>query len=512
MAFFGKLHIRRNPDAARIVLLVSALFGAAVFAAAASCAKNVSGATLMYEAICRELMNNTMEGRQALVSSAWWPPLPVLLMIPFVALQAPGSCPLASFLVSALFGAAALYVFERTLRDCMLGWSRFPMVLALAANPFFLDACINGSSQTTVMFFAVLVAHSLVQWVMFGKLRFLVHLGIGSALLLTANFEMIIWLLVVFALLTVDVIRSEESRQKKEAILILALLPTAYTLGLWFLMNRLIMGDALYFARSFLSVFHAPAARSVAVVEIPFAHYLTCWVSVVALVVSIVRKNRDGVFMGMMAIAPMVLALFLASRGALQSSPILYCMYPLAVLAVAYSAEKQGPDLHLPEIGTAPLVGPYLLSLVPIALTVVTIAMSRGAVAAAAGLSEQAEVTRLSRDRKEVLPSIARDVMSRSRYSKVYVCGYDSLLMVGPDANPLFVRSLDFNFDKAKSDYPGYALYVLVHRPAERSAMESVHWKYAGIYNFGGTGALYDSDWGDWRLFEIIQAEGSDKI
>jgi hypothetical protein len=70
----------------------------------------------------------------------------------------------------------------------------------------------------------------------------------------------------------------------------------------------------------------------------------------------------------------------------------------------------------------------------------------------------------------------------------------------------VFVRSLDFNFDKAKQDYPGRDLFVLVRQPRARSGMDSIHWKYPRIFELGSHTTLYDGDFGDWRLFEIVQA------
>ena len=87
---------------------------------------------------------------------------------------------------------------------------------------------------------------------------------------------------------------------------------------------------------------------------------------------------------------------------------------------------------------------------------------------------------------------------------------YDHILDVStPVTGSLFfVPSLDLNFNKAREDYYGHRLFVLVHRPEGRSAMDSVHWKFYRIYIQGSRTTLYDSDWGPWRLFEIVQAPG----
>jgi hypothetical protein len=482
-----------NRTVAGTVFLAAMLFGAAMFAIALWRMTFVSCAGLTYGAICRELLNNTREGRQALICSAWWPPLPALFGVPFAPLDAIMGSPVAPLLVGALMGGATLYVFERTLSDCNLGWPRFVMVLALAMNPFFLESCTNGSPSTAVMFFVVLVAHSLVQWMTTRMVRFLVHLGIGSAMLLATNFEMGFWLLPVMALLIADMLTCESTPYAKEAVIMLTLLPTVYTLAVWFLMNRLIMGDALYFLRSFISTLHTPAAFSGA--SISTAHYITCWVSMVALVVAILRKNRAGIFMGTLAVTPILLAMFLESRHALLSSaPVLQCMFPLAVLAVAHCLETEGEVSH--SRGA-------FVSLVPVALTALTIALNHGMVACS---PETRDVVSLRGMQDQVLTPVERYVIAKSRYSKVFVCGYDSLLIGHRNKAPVFISVLDFDLEKAKKEYRGYDLYVLVRRPVGRSAQDSIHWKYDRIYNFGAQGALYDSDWGDWRLFEIIQA------
>jgi hypothetical protein len=104
------------------------------------------------------------------------------------------------------------------------------------------------------------------------------------------------------------------------------------------------------------------------------------------------------------------------------------------------------------------------------------------------------------------LADLERHVEERTPFAKVFVCGYESFALLKGTPSRIFEHALDFNFDKAKRDYYGHVLYLLVHRPDQRHAMDSVHWKYRNIYVQGGRDTLYDSDWGDWRLFELVQA------
>jgi hypothetical protein len=104
------------------------------------------------------------------------------------------------------------------------------------------------------------------------------------------------------------------------------------------------------------------------------------------------------------------------------------------------------------------------------------------------------------------LPNLEREVLKRSRYVKVFVCGYESFPLLGARSGRIFEHALDFNFYKAAQDYRGHALFLLVQRPVGRSAMDSIHWKYGDFFVRGASSTLYYGDWGAWRLFEIVQA------
>lgn len=456
---------------------------------------SVSREAVVCETVCRQLLENTTAGRQALISSVWWPPLPFLLRFPFAAVMRTETCPVSSLLVSALFGAGVLLLLDVVLRDWKLGWSRFLMVLALAANPFFLKACFNGSSGTTVIFLAMLTSYSLVQWIALRELKYLVYLGFGAALLEVTSLEMGMWLLMIFLLLIVDQAVCPLSRRQKEGVLILTLLPPAYTAGLWILTNWLIMGDGFYFVRSVLSPGCEPQVLCAKPVIISDLHYIAAGIALLVVAMSVLNRNRAGVCLGTLGITLLVLAWFLAARG-FPWDPILvlFCLFPFCIMAVGYTGV-----LNL-ITGRARIVA----SLIPLVISVSAIMQLYPV---GVETVEPGEYGAITAERNTWLPQIERHVLSRSRYVKVFICGYDGFLLVGDaPAKPTFVQMLDFNFNKVKDEYWGQTLYVLVHRPIGRSAMDSIHWKYDRIFTLGSHSTLYDSDWGDWRLFEIIQA------
>ena len=79
----------------RLDRLLAVIFVALYFAAGVARLDLASEEALTREAICMRLLANTADGRQGLVSSVWWAPLPTLLRLPAVFLW-PSPQPLAS--------------------------------------------------------------------------------------------------------------------------------------------------------------------------------------------------------------------------------------------------------------------------------------------------------------------------------------------------------------------------------------------------------------------------------
>jgi hypothetical protein len=447
------------------------------------------------EAICRELIANTTEGRQALVSSAWWPPFPVLLRLPFAVLVRDEAGPVASLLISALFGVAALFLLHRILREWGIGWPRWLMTASLGLNPLFLRECCDGSSGTPVLFLLFLATYGLIQWITQKKLRFLIYLAFGSAFLLATNLEMAPWGLLVLLLFVLDQFLSPSQSHHREAVLILAFFPPLYTVGLWMLMNWLVMGDALYFVRSLFTPASVHDVIPAAPVETAISCYLSAAMAFALLLVAWVRRDRAGLYLGILGFCPMAFALFMEKKGWLWNQvPVLSSLFPLAILSAAYIAVLSRRFARV-------AAGCAALALLTIAGSMIVkhYARERGA-------RNDGEYARVTTEQNQWMPRIERHVLNRSKYATVFVCGYDGFSLLGARPSPVFIRALDFNFDKAEKDYSGHDLYVLVRQPQGRSAMDSIHWKYERIFTLGSRTTLYDADFGDWRLFEIIQA------
>ena len=362
----------------------------------------------------------------------------------------------------------------------------------MALHPAFAREALAGSSGTTVLTLVLATIYGLVEWVSRREIRHLLYVGAGAALMVLTSFETSLWLAGVFVILAAHEFTRPARPGERGATLLLAAAPVAYAAGLWVLMNWLIMGDAAYFLRSLRSpdVARLPLAPSLRDVS-PYGA-----AAAAALLVTLAarrRGDRGGVCAGAMGMAPLAALAILAPRGWLwHPTALALCMLAAPALALG----------HL--LGRASWPRWTRLGLLLLPLGIAALAWNElrlAGVAPAAGGGYAA----LWRERQELLPRLASHVLRRSRYARVFVCGYDGFRLLAADPEGLFLPALDFNFNKAKDDYRGQTLFVLVRRPAGLGGMDSVHWKYPGLYALGSRNTLYEADWGAWRLFEIVE-------
>ncbi len=448
----------------------------------------------VYEAVCRSVLANTRTGRQALVCSAWWPPIPALLRMPLAAMlpRAEG-WPFASLALSALAAAGALLLLLRTLSGWGIGPARLLFAGALAAHPVFLRIATDGSNGTIVLWLALLAAVSLADWPRQPtRLRHLVHFALAAALLVASGIELAPWLAAAFLLLALTEAATPRPRAQREAILILAVLPAASMIALWFVMNWLIMGDPLHFLRGLLA---DPATRPATTpLRAALGPHEAAALALCALAAGTgaLRRDRSALTLGLLGLAlPVAAALFAAYRLPWSAVPLLFLLHPMALLVLAGAARNASGRRRAVAAAAAAVFA--LAAWAPIH--------------PAADTPVDAETLGVAHHARDLwLPRIEAHLRTRGPHARVFVGGFDSFLLLGHEERLPFVHALDFDVRAAEDAHPGHPLYLLVHRPTGRSAMDSVHWRYERMYELGSPHTLYNSDWGPWRLFEIVRA------
>lgn len=436
------------------------------------------------ESVCGLLLGNTDEGRQALVSSVWWPPLPVLVRLPFASLSTSSSSPVASVTVSALFGILSVVFLARSLKRRGAGLAGGMIAAMLFVQPGFLTACMDGSNTTLLIALSILAAGGLAGWIHARTTGELLRFSFAAALLLTTAAECWPWLAVAFGILLLDLLARPADPGQREAVLFLALSPVIYMGGLWLLLNWLVMGDWLYCIRSLLT--RGPQETAITLEMGPFIPALS--VLAIATLISLARRSRAGISLGFLAASPLAIAAGLELSTLPWDEQALLCVItPLALLAIGRVTADATPSRR------------WLQPLAVTAALMISVPYWLGIHVAPSGHRDAPE--EMAR-----VQGIRRHVLERSPYAKVFVCGYESFNLLNSEAGPIFAHSLDFNFNQVKNAYCGHTLFVLVRRPDGRGAMDSIHWQNDNIYALGSRSTLYDGDWGDWRLFEIIEA------
>ena len=322
---------------------------------------------------------------------------------------------------------------------------------------------------------------------------------------LGTGYEMSGWVLAAVCVVAIEEWRRRVSGAEKRAVLLVALLPLAYMVALWLLMCWLIMGDHLYAMRSLMAAGPGPGSALILPDLIWWSYACLAILVVWMLVLALRGHDRGGVCLAVLGLALPGAAGLMAWREQLwDGAPLLLAILPAAVMALGHwlANREQGETANGGGASTRcdrRTVGVWLLACLPLILAdIVPLALPPGALRTASVPSDSMQ--------GPWLPELERHIRLQTPFAKVFVCGFESFALLQSHVSPIFEHALDFNFEKSKRDYHGHVLYILVPRPEQRNAMESIHWKNRNIYVQGGPDALYDSDWGNWRLFEIIQA------
>jgi len=439
--------------------------------------------------ICRELIAGTTVGRQALFGSCWVAPLPVLFYLPFAWLLPE---PMAGW---AAFFVAWLFVFW-TVREAVkaTGQSAWRIVFAqgaivgmMALSPQPQTLQITTALMTGLM---LLAAAALADWAAYRRLRDVVAAGASGAFLVLCGLPAFASAGLAVGLLPFAACGNRETRVRFQAWLLLGGLPLVYAAGVWLLMNRLILGDALFFVRSLEYL----------VPRLPVficALLLPGLVLLPALAVTWVCDAREPEKPGAgpVAASAVLIAFALALIVCGQALKIFGVHWQLLTLNVC--------ALAVLMIALARLRQPVYRLGLSLALFVWLSTYWFGGTLRSEGFPP---------DRGDICRQVEAHVNARTPYGRVFVLGYAGLDLLRGYSGELLLPNMDLHVGSLRRSYLGQNLYVLVPRPVGAVRAESVFWKHPDIYELGGDRLLYAASFGDWRLFEVISAPTQEQL
>jgi len=446
--------------------------------------------------ICRELIAGTTEGRQALFGSCWVAPLPVLTYLPFAWLLPEPLAGWCAFFVAWLF---AFWCVRESLKSSdPTGWRIAAVQTALAAWLMLgRNAELLQVPAALTIGLMMTAAAGLAGWIERRKTRDIITAATASAGLVVCGFPVFAPACLVVLCLPLAALGHRDTRKRFFAWLLLGALPLVYTSAVWMLMNRLMLGDSLFFLRSLKYVVHlepasmAPLSRARGFYIMLFAlPALTLLPMLILAWWKDARAKQPGT--GLFAAVAMLISLALAVLIYARVFTALAIGWPITLLTATAIAIL---FVTLGRISRLGLLLPLLALL-----------------AAFGSVKIKPQTETLFQDRTDICHRVEAYVNARTPYGRVFAMGYAGMDLLRGYTGEKILPNLDLQLTSLRQNYKGQNLYVLVPESKGVNRAESVFWRYPEIYALGTDRLTFCGAFGTWHLFELIAAPTQEQL
>lgn len=445
--------------------------------------------TRVIEGIGRAALGGGTVGRQALTASALHGLLPGLCATALAwAAPAGGGAPWSALLVASLAAGAALWRLGRYTAHSLSGGMAFCLVTsALCAPPM-----LRVSGRTGAVLAACLGLHALymlARWQERRGERYLVGGALCAAATLLCGIDAAGWMLTVLLGWTASLAMRRATLRRIPGLLMLGFLPALYFTLVWMLLNRLIMGDALFFLRSLFAGTPGggPGGTGLEVGPLQRAAVL---LSGIALLLGLRRGKGEAALFGFGGLAA---AAWMAVHAQFGPAWAREALQALLLLCGMFSAAAMARWWRIRNPALAALWA--LLPVFAIVLHLVREPWLWQAYRASSG-AEECTVAR----------RVERFVLDKKPRARIFVGGYDALALLGGDRRGRMQAVIDLHPEGLREEYWGQDLYLLLRRPEGKALLDNVFARFPNLYEAGLERTLYAGDWGEWRLFEMILA------
>lgn len=183
-----------------------------------------------------------------------WPPLPSLVQLPFIPLmKLLGDIPFSGNITSSIFGALSILMMDHLLAAQKFGAiKRWILLIIMQFHPATLYLFSAGMAEAMFLFFILVVIYGMTQ--MPESMRSWVIVGVALAMAFFVRYESLSMIAAVALAIIVTMWTSGENWQSTTKGWLLAVLtPPIYGIALWVFFNWTLLGDPLYFYRSYYS-------------------------------------------------------------------------------------------------------------------------------------------------------------------------------------------------------------------------------------------------------------------
>jgi hypothetical protein len=195
------------------------------------------------------------------------PPVPTLLLVPFIVIKPLASSLISLPLFSAMFFGGTVMMLGRLLRTCEFPFvARIAVLLAFALNPMWLFYGTNGNPDMVYLFFLAGGLYSFISWYRGHATIHLIAAGVAFSLCMLSRYGLIPMAALLSLMIGAALYRRGADRDEVEGSVIGFMAPCVYAFALWALINAAIIGSPLGWlgnAPSTISVNSAPATAHV---------------------------------------------------------------------------------------------------------------------------------------------------------------------------------------------------------------------------------------------------------
>ncbi|MCM8768659.1 MAG: hypothetical protein NC911_03120 [Candidatus Omnitrophica bacterium] len=203
---------------------------------------------LIRTGLAMDLWANLRQGRQGLVCSFFYPPLPTILFLPFVALKFHLHRFFFGYLVTSVMGGLTVFFIHKSaIRQAVPPLGRITLWIIFLLHPWCRLIFSGGNDSAFVFPLITGTLYGLLAWHQEEKVRHFTLVSLLPALALVSHPFGFILTASVFLILAFSPVSIFCLHHRRQAILLLYFFPAAYTGCLWLLGNWLIMGTWRYF-------------------------------------------------------------------------------------------------------------------------------------------------------------------------------------------------------------------------------------------------------------------------
>lgn len=450
-----------------------------------------------------------------------WPPLTVLLQLPFVLIPGMGYRGLAGNAVTVLAGTGAVIMLMLFLRQVNLPRPvRWLLLATFALNPMIVYYSANGMSEMIYVFFVLVALYFYWRWRQEGSWVWLSSAGVAMGLAILTRYEAIFVTAVLMLVVGLEgLLRRPDDPRVGESMVLIFASPAVYMSLLWVAANWVIMGNPLFFVSGQYSV-----SGKIGLLLAAYPELLPNKGNLAASLWTAFREAWN-VFPAFAALSGVLLILMLLRGNArwlgmfvVAWSPILFGtlnIFSAQIMLIARYFVAAIPMAYLLSVGVLQLIGRGR-TLAGLALAVLLgvsgYSTARVMLTTPGGAQDSAFVRAMLTGQPVTLWHAEEEManyIDTQTVGQILVddeIGHVVFFFSGQISR--FVGRADPEFTYYLRNPRGHVAYILASKAGILAHTGLFNEVYPDLFEHGADWAQLEKESGDWRLYRVIDSPG----